>query len=172
MICRHGNLSKKHNYWIPLCFKAVIWDFHRISSCHWFDKKSVCKDGNDGSDGDPDFHLIHTGLTPSPTFPPRGAEADMPGVLQYHVESWVWEIWRGVWADEKGVWGQNCGVMTAAPYSSPSLESPSPLAIASDVPVSELSAPFWLPSKKSVLQMHYLTPSFLRRVLHFPKTLS
>ena len=84
MICRHGNLSKKHNYWIPSCFKAVIEDFHRISSCHGFDKKSVCKDG---SDGDPDFHLIHTGLTPSPTFPPRGAEADMPGVLQYHVES-------------------------------------------------------------------------------------
>ena len=58
------------------------------------------------------------------------------------------------------------------PPSSPSLESPSPLAIASDVPVSELSAPFWLPSKKSVLQMHYLSPSFLRRLQHFPKTLS
>ena len=37
------------------------------------------------------------------------------------------------------------GVMTPSPYSpptSPSLESPSPLAIASDAPVSELSAPF------------------------------
>ena len=31
--------------------------------------------------------ISYTGLTPSPTFPPRGAEADMPGVFQYHVES-------------------------------------------------------------------------------------
>ena len=66
------------------------------------------------------------------------------------------------------------GVMT--PFSlftptSPSLESPSPLAIASDAPVSELSAPFWLASKKSDLQTHYL-PSFLRQLQHFPKTLS
>ena len=69
-------------------------------------------------------HLIHTGLTPSPTFPPRGAEADMPGVLQYHVESWVWEIWRGVWADEKGVWG--CVYAQIWSYDTPLLIHPPP----------------------------------------------
>ena len=88
----------------------------------------------------------------------------MPGVLQYHVESWVWEIWRGVWADEKGVWGcvlkPSCTSAPSFTRTSPSLESPSPLAIASDAPVSELSPPFRLPLKTSELQTHYLPLCF------------
>ena len=63
---------------------------------------------------------------PNPTFSPRRAEADMPGVLQYHVESWVWEIWRGVWADEKGLRGCVSPQKSSSPPTSPLIESVTP----------------------------------------------
>ena len=72
-------------------FSLTAWSIHFKEYC--FDNftesavemiLTVCND-----DICNDLHLIlsPTGLTPSPTSPPRGAEADMPGVLQNHVES-------------------------------------------------------------------------------------